>query len=69
MPVGAISQGSAADLVGALGENAGSAQGLTQTTAMAALQDAMSTENQSILDLINATVEPGAPGSQLNVFA
>jgi hypothetical protein len=69
MPVGAISQGSGADLVSALGQNAGQAQGLQSTTAMAALKDAISNENQSILQLINATVEPGAPGSQLNIYA
>lgn len=69
MPVGAISQASGADLINALGQNAGQAQGLQSSVAMAALKDALSTQNQSILDLINATVDPGAPGSQLNVFA
>jgi hypothetical protein len=69
MPVGAISQASAADLASALGQSAGQAQGLQSIPAMAALKDTLSSEAQSILELVNAAVQPGAPGSQLNVYA
>jgi hypothetical protein len=69
MPVGGISLAGGADLVSALGQNAGHAQGLQSTTSMAALKDAIASESQSILELINATVGPGASGSQLNVYA
>ena len=68
MSVGAISLASGANLVSALGQNAGQAQGLQATTSIAALKDALSNENQSVQELINATVAPGAQGSQLNVF-
>jgi hypothetical protein len=69
MPVGAISQASGADLVSALSQNAGQAQGVQTSAAIAALQAAIDGENQSILELLSGTVEPGAPSSQLNVYA
>jgi len=69
MPVGGISQAGGADLVSALGQGAGQAQGLQSIPAMAALKDALSSEAQSILELINATIAPGAPGSKLNIYA
>jgi hypothetical protein len=69
MPVGGISLAGGADLVSALGQTVGQAQGLQSNTSMAALKDAVSSESQSILELVNATVEPGAQGSQLNVYA
>jgi len=69
MSVGAISLAGGADLVSALGQNAGQAQGLQANTSVAALKDAISSESQSILELVNSTVEPGAQGSQLNVYA
>lgn len=69
MSVGAISQAAGADLVNALSQNVGQGQPAQFAVAMAALKSAIDSQNQSILELINETVEPGAPGSLLNVFA
>ncbi|MGA8220523.1 MAG: hypothetical protein WB780_02635 [Candidatus Acidiferrales bacterium] len=68
MSIGALSLAGGANLVRALGQNAGQAQGLQSNTSIAALKDAISSESQSILELVNATVGPGASGSQLNVY-
>jgi len=69
MPVGAISQASGADLVSALSQNLDASGGVQQSTAMSALKAAISGENQSILELLNGTVNPGAAGGQLNIYA
>jgi len=67
--VGAISQAAGADLVNALSQNVGQGQPVQSAVAMAALKSAVDSQNQSILELVNAAVAPAAPGGKLNVFA
>jgi hypothetical protein len=67
--VGAISQAAGADLVNALSQNVGQGQPVQSAVAMAALKSAIDSQNQSILELVNAAVAPAAPGGKLNVFA
>ena len=69
MAVGAISQAAGADLVNALSQNVGQGQPVQSAVAMAALKSAVDSQNQSILELVNAAVAPAAPGGKLNVFA
>ena len=69
MSVGAISQAAGADLVNALSQNVGQGQPVQSAVAMAALKSAVDSQNQSILELVNAAVAPAAPGGKLNVFA
>jgi len=56
-------------LVSALSQNLDASGGVQQSTAMSALKAAISGENQSILELLNGTVNPGAAGGQLNIYA
>jgi len=67
--VGAIGQAAGADLVNALSQNVGQGQPVQSAVAMAALKSAVDSQNQSILELVNAAVAPAAPGGKLNVFA
>ena len=69
MSVGAISQAAGADLVNALSQSVGQGQPVQSAVAMAALKSAIDSQNQSILELVNAAVAPAAPGGKLNVFA
>lgn len=69
MSVGAIGQAAGADLVNALSQNVGQGQPVQSAVAMAALKSAVDSQNQSILELVNAAVAPAAPGGKLNVFA
>lgn len=69
MSVGAISLAAGADLVNALSQNVGQGQPVQSAVAMAALKSAIDSQSQSILELVNAAVQPGAPGSKLNALA